>query len=99
MKSIKVLFERVREQNPYWSDYVCFAEAVTNKGFNKVTLGRAFNKLVPKDDCPDSQVKIFRHLVGLTQKKQRGVTNKRTESSTNDFYTKKGKLHAHKRVV
>lgn len=91
MKSIRALFEKVKTQNPYWSDFICFAEAITNKGFGKDRIGRAFNRFVPKDDCPDSRKTILKSLVGSTPKNKRGVRATHPKSPMNDFYTKEHK--------
>lgn len=98
MRSIQALFEKVRTQNPEWSDFICFAEAITNKGFSRDRIGRAFNKFVPKNDCPDSRKTIMNFLVGLSSKVKRGVRTPRLKSPTNDFSTEKHKSTTSKKV-
>lgn len=88
MRSIKALFEKVRGQNPDWSDYLCFAECITKKGFSRDRIGRAFNKFVPKNDCPDSRKTVLKFLVGLTVIKRGGEQVNPLKCPTNDFYTK-----------
>jgi len=34
MRSLKRVFNRIRCENPYWSDYTCFAEAVRGRKFS-----------------------------------------------------------------
>ena len=52
----------IKEENPCWSGYTCFYEAVRNRKFTKDRIARAFNRLVPKDDYFDSKTTIIRHL-------------------------------------
>ena len=71
MKSIKRNFERIVEENPYWSTYICFAETANGKGFSKQTISRWFNKLVDKDDYEDPdginiKKAVLRHLYNLS---------------------------------
>jgi hypothetical protein len=37
-KIIKEVFNRIRSENPYWSDYICFAEAVRGRKFSRKTI-------------------------------------------------------------
>jgi hypothetical protein len=37
-------------ENPYWSDYTCFAEAVHGRKFSRKTIICNFNSLVDKED-------------------------------------------------
>lgn len=50
MRSIQRRFEIIKNQNPYWSDYICFAESVVGMDFGRPSLSRWFNKLIEKDD-------------------------------------------------
>lgn len=50
MKSIERRFNNIKKGNPYWSDYMCFAEAVMGRKFSRQIIARHFNKLVDKDD-------------------------------------------------
>ncbi len=52
MRSLKRIFEKIKREHPYWSDYICFFHAVIRKGFSKKTISRNFNRLVDKDDYP-----------------------------------------------
>jgi len=57
MKSVKKVFNRIRNENPYWSDYICFAEAVRGRRFSRKTIIRNFNSLVDKEDYARSEKK------------------------------------------
>ena len=50
MRSIERRFNNIKKQNPKWSDYLCFAEAVKAKNFSKQMLHKWFAKLVDKND-------------------------------------------------
>ena len=68
MRSLKRIFDKVRERNPYWSDYICFAEAVRGRNFLKKMIFRHFNSLVDKNDYAKSEKKeILRFLVELSK--------------------------------
>jgi hypothetical protein len=68
MRSLKRIFNKIRMENPFWSDYTCFAEAVHGKGFSRKTIIRSFNSLVDKEDYTRSEKKeIIEHLVGLSK--------------------------------
>jgi hypothetical protein len=53
MKSVKRIFNKMKSENPYWSDYTCFAEAVYGRKFSKKTIIRNFNSLVNKEEDKD----------------------------------------------
>ena len=68
MKSIERRFNNIKKDNPYWSTYICFAEAIKNQNFSKQTLHRWFNKLVDKNDYSKSDKRaILSHLDALTK--------------------------------
>ncbi len=50
MRSLKRVFEKLKRENPNWSDYTCFSHAISGKGFSKKIVSRYFNKLVDKGD-------------------------------------------------
>lgn len=51
MRSLKHEFEEQQRKNPvYCSDYLNFAEAIKDRGFNQNTIRRQFEKLVDVDD-------------------------------------------------
>ena len=68
MKSIERRFNNITQGNPYWSSYVCFAEAVRGQNFSRQILHRWFNKLVDKNDYSRKEKKaILKHLEVLTK--------------------------------
>jgi hypothetical protein len=68
MRSITRIFSRIRSENPYWSDYTCFAEAVRGGKLSRKTIIRNFSFLVDKEDCARSEKKeILEHLVELSK--------------------------------
>jgi hypothetical protein len=68
MRSLKKIFNRIRIENPFWSDYTCFAEAVHGKGFSRKTIIRSFNSLVDKEDYTRSEKKeIIEHFMRLSK--------------------------------
>jgi hypothetical protein len=68
MRSLKRVFNKIRRENPYWSDYTCFAEAVRGRKFSRKTIIRNFNSLVGKEDYARSEKKeIIEHLVELSK--------------------------------
>jgi hypothetical protein len=68
MRSLKRIFDKVRERNPLWSDYICFAEAVRGKKFSRKTIVRHFNSLVDRNDYAKSEKKdILRFLAELSK--------------------------------
>jgi hypothetical protein len=68
MKSVRRVFNRIRSENPYWSDYICFAEAVRGRRFSRKTIIRNFNSLVDKEDYAKSEKKeIIDFLVELSK--------------------------------
>ncbi len=68
MRSIERVFNKVRKENPYLSDYICFAEAVEGRNFSRQTIARYFNKLVDKDDYDSKDKKeLLQQLFELSQ--------------------------------
>jgi len=68
MRSVKRIFKRMRDENPFWSDYICFAEAVRGRRFSRKTIIRNFNFLVDKEDYARSEKKeIIDFLVELSK--------------------------------
>lgn len=67
MKSIG-RFNNIAQGNPYWSSYICFAEAVRGQNFSRQILHRRFNKLVDKNDYSKKEKRaILNHLEILTK--------------------------------
>jgi hypothetical protein len=68
MRSLKRIFNRIRSENPYWSDYTCFAEAVRGRKFSKKTIIRNFNSLVDKENYEKNEKReIIEHLVEISK--------------------------------
>jgi hypothetical protein len=68
MKSLKRVFNKIRSENPYWSDYTCFAEAVRGRKFSKKTIIRNFNSLVDKENYEKNEKReIIEHLVEISK--------------------------------
>lgn len=77
MKSLERRFKNIAERNPYWSSYICFAEALRDGNFSRQTVHRWFYKLVSDDDYAKKEVKaILEHLRGLTEIKKGPEDNK-----------------------
>lgn len=60
-------FKAVKEENPYWSDYMCLANIVIKRRYLKTEIGSAFNKLVSKNEYSKrDRDKIVEQLVSLS---------------------------------
>lgn len=63
MKSIQSRFNKIQHKQPYWSDYICLAEAVRGQKFTRRRIYSHFRNLVNKTDYDDTDVnKLVRHL-------------------------------------
>jgi hypothetical protein len=63
MRSVEARFKKVQKKEPYWSDYVCLAEATQGQKFTRRRIYYHFFQLVAKDDYQDKDVnKLVRHL-------------------------------------
>ena len=63
MKSLERRFNNTAEKKPFWSSFICFAEAVKGQRFTPSILHRWFQKLVQKDDYAQSDKRaLLRHL-------------------------------------
>lgn len=63
MKSLERRFNHITEKKPFWSSFICFAEAVKEQRFSPSILHRWFQKLVAKDDYAQSDKRVLlRHL-------------------------------------
>jgi hypothetical protein len=68
MRSVKRIFNKIRNENPFWSDYTCFAEAVHGRKFSRKAIIRNFNSLVDKEDYTKSEKReIIEHLARLSK--------------------------------
>ena len=67
-------FYSLQERNPYWSSYICLANAIIGKNHSKSDIGLAFKNLVDKDDYDKSdKERLLKHLCSL-RKKENGKT-------------------------
>ena len=57
MRSVKRVFKRIRDENSFWSDYICFAEAIRGRRFSRKTIIHNFNSLVDKEEYARSEKK------------------------------------------
>lgn len=70
MKSIERRFKTMREENPYWSDYVTFSRTIAEQEFSEKSIREWFRKLVPLDDYTRSEREdIVQHLLTITRKR------------------------------
>lgn len=68
MRSIQRRYNKIHKRNPYWSSYICFAEAIKKQGFNEQSTRRWFYKLVEKGDYAKNEVKqLFLYLEWLSK--------------------------------
>ncbi len=80
MRSLKRIFEKIKRENPYWSDYTYFSRAVFRKGFSKKTISKYFNKLVDKDDYLKREKKeILEWLFSLSKGQKVGLRKANSE--------------------
>lgn len=72
MKSIQRVFNKIRKENPHWSDYICFTETIMGRKFSRQIITRHFNKLVDKDDYDKKDKKsLLEQLFKLSQGKKK----------------------------
>ena len=50
MKSLQRRFDKISNQNPMWSSYICFTQAIAKQNFAKKTIYFWFSRLVEKSD-------------------------------------------------
>lgn len=50
MTEIQERFEKIRDKNPNYSSYLCFAKAVIGQRLNDGAIKRSFRKLVSEND-------------------------------------------------
>jgi hypothetical protein len=68
MRSLRRIFSKIRCENPYWSDYTCFAEAIRERRFSRKNIVRNFDSLVDKEDYARGEKReIIEHLVELSK--------------------------------
>lgn len=68
MRSIRASFLEVRNNSPYWSDFICLASAIQDRDFSRERIRISFNKLVDKNDYHiKSKRRLITHLVNLSK--------------------------------
>lgn len=66
MRSIEATFNLIRDREHFWSDYVCFAEAIRGRRYQARQIAQWFKKLVPKDEYIGCDKKeLLAHLGSL----------------------------------
>ena len=69
MRSVKRVFNKIRSENPFWSDYTCFAVAICGRRFPRKTIIRNFNSLVDREEYARSEKReIVGYLAELSKK-------------------------------
>lgn len=67
MKSLERRFNNITEKKPFWSSFICFAEAIKGQRFTPPILHRWFQKLVEKDDYAKSEKRaLLQHMGSLS---------------------------------
>ncbi len=70
MSKIDNWFNNQKKEQPYWSDIVIFNTCITGKKVYKTDLGKAFNRLVNKEDWKGNlKDDILGHCYTLIAKK------------------------------
>jgi hypothetical protein len=68
MRSLERVFNKIKHENPLWSDYICFAETVKARKFSRQTIAWYFNRLVDKDNYGKRDKKsLLKQLSELSQ--------------------------------
>ena len=62
-------FNETKRKNPFWSDYICFAETVKDRKFLSVrTIKKYFDILVDKNGYAKSEKhQVLEHLIKLSK--------------------------------
>jgi predicted RNA-binding protein YlxR (DUF448 family) len=72
MRSFKRVFNKIKNKNPDWSNYICFAETIRRRKFSKQTIVRYFNRLVDTDDYQNKDKKsLLQQLLKLSQEEKK----------------------------
>jgi len=75
MKSIPELFNKIKKENPDWSDYICLAEAISEHKCSKKEIERYFKMFVDPDDySTEERSKIIDFLCSVLPKKEQKYT-------------------------
>ena len=68
MRSLERVFDKIKQENPLRSDYICFAETVKARKFSSQTIAWYFNRLVDKDEHDKRYKKsLLKQLSELSQ--------------------------------
>ncbi len=68
MRSIERRFDNIQDENPYWSDWTCFAEAIRRQNFSKDRIRRYFNELVDEGEYENKDKRLLlKYLYRLTE--------------------------------
>lgn len=71
-QEIKSKFKYLRDRNPYWSDFICFAKSVENQGYPKRVITKMLGKLAKDDYFLKDKDKVVNGLWNLSKGKNRG---------------------------
>jgi len=67
MKSLERLANKIKEENPCWSDYLCFVETIQRRKFSERTIRKYFSKLVDKNEFNKRNKKdLLKYLMSLS---------------------------------
>ena len=68
MRSLERVFNKIKQENPLWSDYICFVTTVKAREFSRQTIAQYFNRLVDKDEYVKKDKKtLLKQLSELSQ--------------------------------
>ena len=68
MRSLERVFNTIKQENPLWSDYICFVKTVKGRKFSRQTISQSFNRLVDKDEYVKKDKKtLLKQLSELAQ--------------------------------
>lgn len=60
-------FKKLKRENPFWSDIICFNTALTNRGYSRTIINKVF-RLVNKDDYARvDKIAILEHSYKLSR--------------------------------
>lgn len=93
MRSIQRKFNKIEKQNPNWSSYLCFVNAIKGQKFVKKNIQKQFYKLVDKNDYDwKNRISIINDLVKISNCAEEGA-NRHKINFTADFLSKNGNLY------
>ena len=72
MRSINSRFKQRQKNNPGWSTWTCFADAIIDQNFKKETIQENFNMLVDKNDyASNEKMQLLKYLYEITKPSMR----------------------------